>query len=267
MEAEGGALCARHPEQQAPFLCSRCGDYLCASCVSVGASMEGAIVCESCTRRQLAAGYRSAAGITRAVEILFIAVVALVALTIVSDLMQISLLGRIAVGDFTEEEANANDLRVGALAILYLAVTIGLMVAFAMWMNRTNHNARSLGARTVFGPHAWGWFFCPVLNLWKPYQAVRELWDVSSPETIRHPALGIWWALWIGGNILSRAGERFADSTSAEQLITATWVTIVANVVAAGAAIAGRAVVVAIHRAQEARAAELTAVVSPAPPS
>lgn len=64
--------------------------------------------------------------------------------------------------------------------------------------------------RTEFTP-GWtvGWFFVPIANFWKPYQAVREIWWASGPKTSRHAAtprgnwlLLIWWVFAVTFNAL-----------------------------------------------------------------
>ncbi|HET9863637.1 MAG TPA: DUF4328 domain-containing protein, partial [Steroidobacteraceae bacterium] len=47
-----------------------------------------------------------------------------------------------------------------------------------------------------------GWFFIPVASLWKPYQAMRSLWQMS--RHVHKPGvqdtswvLPTWWALWL----------------------------------------------------------------------
>ena len=49
------------------------------------------------------------------------------------------------------------------------------------WIHRANYNARHLGSRGMRFSPGWsvGWFFIPVLNIWKPYQVLKELWKTS----------------------------------------------------------------------------------------
>ena len=47
-----------------------------------------------------------------------------------------------------------------------------------------------------------GWYFIPIAWFWKPYQAMREIWQASvSPadwkQQVGSPLLVWWWALWI----------------------------------------------------------------------
>lgn len=98
--------------------------------------------------------------------------------------------------------AAAPDWTLWPLYRLPLDLTIAVLVL--TWIYRANHNARALGASDMAFTPGWaiGWYFVPVVNLWRPFQAMREIWRASSaPEDWRRqpgsPLLGWWWALWI----------------------------------------------------------------------
>ena len=59
-----------------------------------------------------------------------------------------------------------------------------------------------------------GYFFIPIMNLWKPYQAMKEIWQGSDPDptvhafSVRVPALlPWWWGLFLG--LFRRLGAGF----------------------------------------------------------
>ncbi len=55
-----------------------------------------------------------------------------------------------------------------------------------------------------------GWYFIPVANLWKPYQVMKEIWNVSHKcLATGHSVLGWWWALWLLSNFLGRIAFKF----------------------------------------------------------
>jgi hypothetical protein len=93
------------------------------------------------------------------------------------------------------------------------------------WIYRVSLNAHSMASDMKTTP-GWGvgWFFVPIGNLWKPFQAVRETWQVSAaggPGWQSQPApnmLGWWWLAWIVANILGNIAFRLqmgATSTGA----------------------------------------------------
>ena len=101
---------------------------------------------------------------------------------------------------------------------LFLVDSIVLIVCTILvgrWIYRTNANAHSFSEDMSITPGwAIGWFFVPLANLVKPYEGVKETWDISHElagrrEEIGSPLLGWWWGLWIATNIGSAISARF----------------------------------------------------------
>lgn len=117
-----------------------------------------------------------------------------------SSWLQFELVSR----DFTQMEADANDQRqaliFGVTAVLMLAT----MIVFGIWIVRAHRNLPALGAQYLEVRPGWalGFFFIPILNWWKPYQAMRSLWrsshSVNRPELQESTwVLPVWWTLWV----------------------------------------------------------------------
>ena len=117
---------------------------------------------------------------------------------------------------FSLSEARASDDRLSALAGWYLVLLAGSAIAWCLWQHRAHANLRAFGRSGLRFTPGWavGWWFVPVASLWKPFEAVRELWKASDPasdplswRSVRSwPALGWWWACWIGGGVVSAVG-------------------------------------------------------------
>jgi hypothetical protein len=83
------------------------------------------------------------------------------------------------------------------------------------WIYRVSLNAHSLTSDMKITP-AWGvgWFFVPFACLWKPFEGVRETWQVSAASgpgwktQPTPPLLGWWWGFWIVANILGNIAFR-----------------------------------------------------------
>jgi hypothetical protein len=129
-------------------------------------------------------------------------------------------------------------LSVVGVGLAYLAVLLACVVLFCVWLHRVNRNARALGAAGMeYTPGlAVAWFFVPLFNLFKPYYAVKEVYQASGPDVGAEgdgsgaPStrwsdapvplqLRLWWLTWIGSNLLDSASLRFslenADARSA----------------------------------------------------
>jgi hypothetical protein len=127
--------------------------------------------------------------------------------------LRLSLLTRVSAGVPVEPSAfGVTDALIVFGSRLSLPLSMATAVAFLMWLYRANQNARALGSDTLeFTPgEAVGSFFIPFLNLFRPYQAVRELWRASDPggaasgdeQTIRGGwIVGVWWLLFLVRNL------------------------------------------------------------------
>jgi hypothetical protein len=93
-----------------------------------------------------------------------------------------------------------------------------------IWEYRAFKNLPALKSNyTEFSPGwAVGWWFIPLANLIKPFQAVRELWNESDPEfdeesQFLHVAggtpkiVGFWWAAFLLSGILGRLAGMLID--------------------------------------------------------
>jgi len=134
-------------------------------------------------------------------------------------------------------DGEASDFRQGVIGIVYIAVFIVSGFLILRWIHRANYNARQLGAENMKFTPGWsiGYYFIPILTLWKPYQAMNEIWKASkSPSDWEHsttsPILPIWWALWLISGFLDQAIFRFSKSAeSLQELLNINLITQVSN--------------------------------------
>lgn len=125
------------------------------------------------------------------------------------------------------------------------------------WMYRANRNAQAF-ARGLEStpPGAVYWYFVPIGNLWKPYEAMEETWRVShDPEnwkrTFAPDAMRWWWGFWLAGNIIGNISMRLgfaADNTG--MLNVATVLELISSLLNIGAALALMSVVRAVTARQ-----------------
>lgn len=122
------------------------------------------------------------------------------------------------IDEFAAEERGAQiDALGGLVGLGYLAIFIACVIASGMWIYRASHNAGRLApvqGRTTPG-WAVGWFFVPVANLWKPYQAMRQTWNSTfrpsgDIDQAGPPRLRWWWGTWIVSNILANISFRLS---------------------------------------------------------
>jgi Domain of unknown function (DUF4328) len=102
-----------------------------------------------------------------------------------------------------------------AVLIASFVVYVGSIIAVAMWIYRAHANLHAAGLVGLEFSPGWavGWYFIPIASLFKPFQAMRELWSeshgVSNGFSEQAPGnLGLWWGFWIVGNILGNVSSR-----------------------------------------------------------
>ena len=111
------------------------------------------------------------------------------------------------------------DLIDGGIALVYVLIFIVTVIFFARWIYVANYNVRALGAQglRMTPAGAVGYFFVPIVNLWLPYQAMKDLWRASQNplawQTVKAgPILGIWWFLWIAVGLIDMIALRLSNS-------------------------------------------------------
>jgi len=97
----------------------------------------------------------------------------------VSDYFQLRLLQRFQSGiTVSVSEATANDMRVTILALIYMVAYITSAVMFIRWFRRAYFNLHQV-ARVLTHSEGWaaGAWFVPIVNLFRPYQIMKELYE------------------------------------------------------------------------------------------
>jgi len=207
--------------------------------------------------------YRPAGGMVAALTLGFGLYILVSAIAALSTWSEIGLLqSAIAGAEITQAEANASDLRQGLLGLASLGLFLAISVVFCVWIYRANKNARALGSAEMRFSPGWciGWFFVPIMHLFKPYQAVAEIWRASDPQadalswkTSRSSGVvGTWWAFWIMAAILGQASLRLSmHAESLEAAVGASWFGLLAWVSDIPLTVCTIAVVRGIHDRQQ----------------
>ena len=130
-------------------------------------------------------------------------------------------IGQILFPNFSDPNAPiSSDLEqyfifaIGGLGLLTLPAFILAAVVSAMYFYRANANLRSFGVRGLQHTPGWcaGYWFIPIVNLFKPYQVASEINAFSHLSKRMKPSshVGVWWTCWIISNIVSRIENRLA---------------------------------------------------------
>lgn len=120
------------------------------------------------------------------------------------------------------------------VSIILILANLASVILVARWIYRASANAHTLSDEMTISPGwAVGWYFVPFAALFKPFQAMREIWQVSlsphAPDSVEVPqSMQIWWGLWILTNVLGNIGFRLGlNAKTADDFILAAWIDIV----------------------------------------
>jgi len=162
-------------------------------------------------------GFKNSDALTTWVLYMLYAQILVAIVSIASGYLEYQLLIDFQNGVYTSQEqaiadGEASDQRQGVVGILYLIVFVVSGFLILRWIHRANFNARQLGAENMKFTPGWsiGYYFIPILTLWKPYQAMKEIWKASKNPSDWESQntsgiLPLWWSLWLISIFLGQA--------------------------------------------------------------
>jgi Domain of unknown function (DUF4328) len=163
-------------------------------------------------------------------------------------------------GTLTEAAAIAFDNTTLSIGLVRLVLIVLTIITWLAWQSRAVDNVPSLGGGRPRWSPRWsiGWWFVPIMNLFRPYQIVRDLSDRMATATLAGGGTLVlaWWLTYVLGDFAGRVIARIEPPGTLDGLSTyfaALAVTDVLAVVAAGLAIL---VIRQIQVRAEARAGE-----------
>lgn len=167
-------------------------------------------------------GFTSSESLTKWVRRFLYIQIFVAIISLVSGNMEYKLLSDFEAGSYTSQaqavaDGEANDSRQRMIAIIYLVVFIISGFFILKWIYRANYNARQLAAKNMQFTSGWsiGWYFIPIFSLWKPYQAMKEIWNTSNLQNNWSNAkvssiLPWWWFFWLANNFLGQTVVRMS---------------------------------------------------------
>lgn len=115
------------------------------------------------------------------------------------------------------DEITQSDMLYGLTALTYLVVLLVTYIVFGMWIYRAAANVITAQVAGFEYSAGWsvGWLFVPIANLFKPYLAMRQIYNASHGENggalnSGNGILRSWWAAWLVMSISSNIAFRLA---------------------------------------------------------
>jgi uncharacterized BrkB/YihY/UPF0761 family membrane protein len=185
--------------------------------------------------------------INKRTQLLFwilVIVMVLSIISIISNFALTELIKRAIRGEIvTESELMAIDNIQTAIWPWQIVLVIAYVIVFFMWIYQANKNLRSLRAAGLRFTPGWavGWFFIPIMNLFRPYQVVSEIWKASDPDVdttddtswkavSTSPIVGCWFALYLISFFIARiAIQSIPSGIELSALLNATYAYIVSD--------------------------------------
>lgn len=122
-----------------------------------------------------------------------------------------------------DDEADLADLFANPVACVQPLAYIPTVVVFCIWIHGAYANLKFFPVTGLQYSAGWavGYFFVPILNLYRPYQVAQEMWKASDPDVTLNnggswrsvsgsSVIGMWWTFWILGNIVTNISARLS---------------------------------------------------------
>ena len=189
----------------------------------------------------------------------------------VTSFWQIELIKRIeAGGDWSQEEVELSDTVAVGIGIIHIGVYVATIVVFLMWFHRVRANLPALGITNARWSPGWavGWWFVPIMNLFRPYQVTSEIWRASDPlatsadwrDRSAPALLGWWWALFLIGGGLDRGSFRMWNRIDEQPRGFDLDTLLLVDTAAAIVTVAGSVLIIRIIRGIDRRQSERVAI-------
>ncbi|MDD5149344.1 MAG: DUF4328 domain-containing protein [Flavobacterium sp.] len=163
-------------------------------------------------------------------------------ISLVSSYFQYDLLQTAANGgEISIEYATSNDNREQAIGIIQIIVFVVSAITFIQWFRRAYFNLH-LRVNHLSETEGWaaGCWFVPIINLFRPYQIMKELFqethlflkrnDVHTTEHFSMPSLSLWWTFWIIDWFVGRFVFKYSmKAETIDELTTSTIAEMVSN--------------------------------------
>jgi hypothetical protein len=141
------------------------------------------------------------------------------------DIAEAQLFERQEIGLATADEKAAHSVVREVVLETQLGLLAATAIAFMTWLYRCRANLRAFGTRHLRYSRNWAvfGFLIPLLNLVRPYQVAREVWQASDPRTtdpfawkeLKTPLLvRAWWGTFVCFAVLKPVAVWMAMSSA-----------------------------------------------------
>lgn len=191
-------------------------------------------------------------GRAQVVNYVVLAALAIFGLTLIGEVLELA-----GVIDLMAYEVGPLETAYGVLLLLHTVIFIISVIVVSMWIHRAHANLHDYGFEGLEFTPGWavGWYFVPLANLFKPFQAMKELYNTSFGADDRFSGdapgnLGVWWGAWIIGNILGNISTRISLMGDGSNMRLAIILSVVSSVCTIVSAYLLREIILQVTEAQ-----------------
>ncbi|MCA9021107.1 MAG: DUF4328 domain-containing protein, partial [Planctomycetaceae bacterium] len=129
--------------------------------------------------------------------------------------------------DVNMDEAGSLLVHLFLINVTQLGFSIVLGILFLMWVYRMCRNAHCVGdgKPTVSPSWAAGVYLIPVLNMWKPYLIMKEIYEAFRQRPSDSKVLPLWWTAWVLSSAVGCFTSHYMSraETVGELLVASRW--------------------------------------------
>jgi hypothetical protein len=177
-------------------------------------------------------GLMPLSGLTTALRVLLIINIVVTVAAVFAGLYEYQTYKDLPPGFDINETFLPSDAVNAIVGLIHALLYIILVIIFLRWIYRTNKNLGVLSGQPLRITPGWsvGWYFIPFANLFKPYQAMKEIWEISHINQFpTKTILVLWWSCWLISGFLGELAIKFLIEAETMTGYIATTMTYIAS--------------------------------------
>jgi hypothetical protein len=108
-----------------------------------------------------------------------------------------------------------SDIITGIIGIVQFVLVLILFINYLRWIYKVNIilASKESGLLKYTPGLSVGYYFIPILNLFRPYQVLKNYWQIIfKNENTDYSIIKWWWALWLFSNFIGRIAFKYTMS-------------------------------------------------------
>jgi predicted Zn finger-like uncharacterized protein len=183
--------------------------------------------------REKEMGLKPLGGLTTALRVLLMINIAVTILAVFAGIYEYRSYQDLPPGFDINETFLLSEAAGALVSVVQFVIFIIVGITFLRWIYRANTNLGKLSGQPMHFTPGWsvGWYFIPIACWFKPYQAMKEIWDRSHKNQFNTGSiLGLWWAFWLISTFLSDfAGKAIMEADSVREYTSSAMTYIVSD--------------------------------------